>query len=92
MRPRIELTAAAIAGIEVMAAEGLTVPMIARVTGISERTLHRRKHDEARVMAALARGRAKAEAAIGIVLLKKAIGGDLAAIIWWEKTRAGRGG
>lgn len=50
---------------------GLTLPAIARVIGVAERTL-RRKKDEGRVLAVLEKGRAVAETKVGEALYKRA--------------------
>ena len=57
---------------------------IAAVLGIDPKTLrkyYRKELDESLV---------KANAAVGGALFEKAKGGDTSAIIWWEKTRAGK--
>ena len=50
----------------------------------------REKKQQARVSSALEKGKAVAERQIGEALFTLAKGGNLGAIIWWEKTRAGR--
>ena len=88
-RPRIEITIKGLRQIEKLAGYGLTQAAIAAVLGMSERTFRDKKHEE-RVSAALDKGRAVAEANVGKALYNKAIDGDIAAIRWWEITRAGR--
>ena len=88
-RPRIEITAAMLRQISALAGYGLTEAGIARVIGVDPRTFRRRKRDEALVMSALENGKAIARATIGKALYEKAVAGDLGAIVWWEKTRAG---
>ena len=89
-RPRFELTEKVIAQIEQLAGYGLTLSQIAAVIGVSESTLRNKKKDEAAVFAALERGRAKAQGVVGSALFNRAKAGDVAAIRWWEMTRAGR--
>lgn len=89
-RPRIELTDDHIRQIESLAGYGLTEAAIARVLGMSHDTFTRRKQDHERVLRALEKGKAYAESIVGQALYIKAKSGDLGAIIWWEKTRAGR--
>jgi len=87
---KIPLTEADLRQIEVLAGYGLTQAAIAHVLGMDPRTFRRRKQDEAAVLSALEKGKAKAEHQVGQALFTKATGGDLGAIVWWEKTRAGR--
>jgi hypothetical protein len=76
--------------IEQLAGYGLTLPKIAAVLNISERLLNKKKLNEERVRAALDRGRAVAEGIVGKSLFERAKDGDVAAIRWWEMTRANR--
>ena len=85
-RPRIELD---ISRVEELAAQGLSQAEICLVLGISEDTLSRRKHDTAAIADAIKRGRAKAASEISNTLYLMAKGGDLGAIVWYEKTRRG---
>lgn len=89
-RPEIIITDKQILQISQLAGYGLTLPQIASVIGISERELFRRKNDEKAVKAALDYGKAMAEARIGKSLFERALDGDVAAIRWWEMTRAKR--
>lgn len=89
-RPRFEITPKMIAQIEQLAGYGLTVPQIAAVIGCDERTFRLKKATEETVFAAFQKGKAKAQGLIGKSLFEKALKGDTSAIIWWEKTRAGR--
>ncbi len=75
--------------IEILSGFGLTEAAVARVLGFSARQFRRRKRAD-RVLAALEKGRALAQAKVADALFKRAIRGDITAIIWWEKTRAGR--
>jgi hypothetical protein len=74
---------------EMLAGLGLTEASIARIIGMAPRTLRDKKQEDA-VAAALEKGKAKAEQQVAKALFTKAKGGDLGAIVWWEKTRAGR--
>lgn len=89
-RPKIEITEDNLRQIEVLAGYGMTEAAIANVLGISERTFRTNKNTEEVVLAALEKGKAKAASIIGQALFEKAKKGDLGAIVWWEKTRAGR--
>lgn len=76
--------------IELMAGWGLSLAQIAAVIGISMGSLVKKKTDEERVFRALEAGKAKAEARVGKSLFERATDGDVAAIRWWEMTRARR--
>lgn len=89
-RPRIEITDKMISQIETLSGYGLTLAQIGAVIGISERLLCQRRDNETTISAALERGRAKAQGVIGKSLFERARDGDVAAIRWWEMTRAGR--
>lgn len=89
-RPTTRLTGKDLAQLEIMAGIGLTWPQIAACLGVPKRTLLKRRKDTPAVANAYERGRAKAELGIGQALYKKATGGDVPAIRWWEMTRAGR--
>jgi hypothetical protein len=89
-RPRIELTEKDLANMEMLAGLGLSLKKIAAVVGMDENTLCARKKDSALINGILERGRAKAEARVGKSLYERAVEGDVAAIRWWEMTRAGR--
>lgn len=89
-RPRVTLSAGDLAQLETMAGLGLTWGQIAAVLEIPKRTLLARRKDTNAVAEAYERGRAKAELGVGQALYKKATGGDVPAIRWWEMTRAGR--
>ena len=78
-----------IAQIETLAGYGLTLPQIAAVMMISEQEFMTRRNEE-RVDRALEAGKAKAQGVIGKALYLKAKEGDIAAIRWWEMTRAKR--
>lgn len=69
---------------------GLTNTAIAHILDIAPRTFERLLHDSPLVLAALEKGRADAEHMVSQALYTKALKGDLGAIVWWEKTRAGR--
>lgn len=89
-RNPIQITDAQYTQIELMAGWGMSEEKIASILGISWRTFHRRKRDSVRVAAALHKGMAIAESYVGEALFKKAKAGDIAAIKYWENTRAGR--
>lgn len=89
-RPRKEITAEHIEQVQILAGYGLTETQIAHVIGLSPATFRRRKEDEEAVLSALEKGQAVAQSVIAQALYNKAKAGDLGAIVWWEKTRAGR--
>lgn len=62
---------------------GYTQEQIARLVGKSEDSLARHCRDE------LDLGALRVNAKVGGKLFQKAMAGDTAAIIWWEKTRMG---
>ena len=74
---------------QALAAEGHTEAEIARQLGVSQDTLTRRKQDSADFADALKRGQASANSTVSNALYKQAKKGNVAAIIWWEKTRLG---
>lgn len=76
--------------IEMMAGWGLSRRQIAAVLGFSEASFSRKKIDEERVLTALEAGKAKAQGRVGKSLFERAVEGDVAAIRWYEMTRAGR--
>jgi len=89
-RPFIDLTEEDLRKMSALAGLGLTLPKIAAVMGFSESVLAKRKQTSDAVKTALERGKAEAEMRIGKSLFERAIDGDVAAIRWWEMTRAGR--
>jgi hypothetical protein len=88
-RPAFEITDDVLRQVEILAGYGLTIPQIAAVLGIAEQTLGAKRLKTA-VKGALEAGRAKAEARVGKSLFERAVEGDVAAIRWWEMTRAKR--
>jgi hypothetical protein len=89
-RLRIELTAKDIQQIETLSGYGLTLEQCAAVLDIHEQTLQKRRAEDPEIDQAIARGRGRAQGAIGQSLYQRAQGGDVQAIKWWEATRAGR--
>jgi predicted DNA-binding protein (UPF0251 family) len=85
-RPPVEID---VAEVERLAGLGLTQEEIALSLGISERTLRTRKKDSAVFADAMKKGRTNAAKEVANALYQKAVGGDLGAIIWYEKTRRG---
>ncbi len=86
----IEITDKMLGQIETLAGYGLSLAQIAAVIGISEGSLVKKKTDEERVSKVLEAGRAKAQGRVGKSLFERAVDGDVAAIRWYEMTRAGR--
>jgi len=88
-RRRIPITERDKQQIEVLAGLGLTLDNIARVLGISPRTLDRwLKNPD--ILALYKKGQARAEIEISKALFELAKSGCISAIIWYEKTRCGR--
>lgn len=85
-RPKIELD---IFRVEELAAQGLTQTEICLVLGVSENTMLRRKAELEVLADAIKRGKAKAASEVSNTLYLMAKGGDLGAIVWYEKTRRG---
>lgn len=88
--PRFKITADHVRLIETAAGYGLTEAAIARLVGCSPRSFYTKKGLRADVVAALERGKALAGLNVGKALYTRAIGGEVPAIIWWEKTRQNR--
>lgn len=78
-----------IAEVQRLASEGHSEAEIARRLGISEDTLQRRKRDNADFAVAIKRGKATANSNVANKLYSQCMKGNVAAIIWWEKTRCG---
>lgn len=76
--------------VERLAGLGLTLEEVSLSLGISERTLYSNKAQNAEVAEAIKRGQTRANTEVASVLFNKAKDGDMTAVIWWEKTRAGR--
>ena len=89
-RPWITLTDQHIKQIELLSGYGLTVAQIAAVIGISQSSMDNKRNTITRVKEAMERGRAVAEAKVGKSLFERAVEGDIAAIRWYEMTRAKR--
>ena len=89
-RPRLTITDDQVRQIEALAGYGLTQEQIASVLGISPATLSRRKTENLKVLKAIKDGESKAAGLIGKALFEAAKGGNMTALIWWEKTRMGR--
>ena len=75
--------------VERLAGLGLTEEEIAASLGISRTTLHNRRVENEQFEQALKRGRANAASKVANALFTKAVIGDVAAIVWYEKTRRG---
>lgn len=85
-KPKIELD---LEKVEEYAGLGLTREEIALSLGISYSTLNRRIKESEDVDAAMKRGRAKANIKVGNALMKAIEGGNVTAIIFYLKARAG---
>ena len=85
-RPKIAID---VAEVERLAALGLSQAKIARALGVSTDTLERRKKDLLAFRQALERGRAKGEAEAADALRALMLKGDLRAITFYLKSRAG---
>lgn len=85
-KPKIELD---LEKVEEYAGLGLTREEIALSLGISYSTLNRRIKESEDVDTAMKRGRAKANIKVGNALMKAIEGGNVTAIIFYLKARAG---
>jgi len=88
VRPRIDLTDDQVVQVEKLAAV-LTQEQIADFLGISERTLRNRIKDDERVLAAYARGRARAIHGVATNLVQQAEEGNVNAAKFYLETQAG---
>lgn len=85
-RKRIEIN---LEEVERLAGLGLTEEEIALSLGVSTDTLARRKQGIAAFAEAIKRGKAKAGGEVANALFQQALAGNVAAAIWYEKTRRG---
>ena len=85
-KPLVEID---IKKVEALAANGLTMQEISDALGIHPATLYRRKAKETEIQAAIRRGRAKGLAVVTNKLMEQAKAGNIAAIIFYLKARAG---
>ncbi len=74
---------------EELASLGLTQEQIAGCLGISERTLYNRKRESEELSIAIERGTARGIEQIANALFESALGGNITAMIFFLKTRAG---
>jgi hypothetical protein len=75
--------------IEQMAADGLSEATMAKALRIARATFLKRKKDDPRVAEALTTGRGKLDDEVANMLLEKARGGNLTAMIYFDKARLG---
>ena len=75
--------------VEQLAAQGLTNAQISDCLGIGERTLYRHKSESAELADAIKRGRAKGIAFVSNKLFDQCKNGNITAIIFFLKARAG---
>ena len=85
-KPKIEID---LAKVEVMAANGLTQQQIADSLGISVSTLYGRKRESEEFEEAIKRGKAKGVALVTNELMKQVKSGNVTAMIFFLKARAG---
>ena len=85
-KPKIEID---LAKVEVMAANGLTQQQIADSLGISVSTLYGRKRESEEFEEAIKRGKAKGVAVVTNELMKQVKRGNVTAMIFFLKARAG---
>jgi hypothetical protein len=78
-----------LAEVERLAGLGLTDGEISTSLGIHVATMTRRKRDSEEFREAMRRGKARARAQVASKLMQAIDEGNIAAIIWWEKTRVG---
>lgn len=74
--------------VEELASKGLTIEQIAASLGISDRTLYSKKKRYAEIADAIKKGQAAGIATIANKLFQKAMGGNVAAMIFFLKARA----
>ena len=93
-RRKLAVTDDHIVQLEKLAGYGLTMAAMAHIIGMAPTTMAARMREDQRIGEALERGKALAEQRIGQALYNVALDpshrGQMTAIIWWEKTRAGR--
>lgn len=75
--------------LERCAAAGFTLAETAQHLRISESTLYKHKAENGEIGEALKRGKLSAHAEVSSKLFEQCKGGNVAAIIWYEKTRRG---
>jgi IS30 family transposase len=78
-----------LARVEELARDGHTEANIARLLNVSQDTITRRKRDSAGFADAIQRGREAAHSDVSNALWRQAKKGNVAAIVWYEKTRRG---
>jgi|TARA_R110000796_G_C14445490_1_gene422801 transposase len=88
-RPEIQITDEVLKRAEMYAAQGLTMPQIASVLGMSETTLYDKKSRFTEFSDAIKRGKDKGIATITNALFNKAREGDNTAMIFYLKNQAG---
>ncbi len=84
-KPKIEID---LDKVEVLASRGLSNEQIAYALGICERTLYNNKKESAEFADAIKRGKASGITKVANALMKKAIGGDTTAMIFFLKSQA----
>ncbi len=75
--------------VEQVASRGLSNEQTALALGISPRTLYNRKRDSAEFAEAMKKGKAKGIDKVASALMKKIMGGDTTAMIFFLKTQGG---
>lgn len=86
MARKIELD---LAKVESLAAQGLTEEQIGDALGVSRATVTRNKRRDDAFAAAIKRGKAKGIALVSSKLMEQVRGGNITAMIFFLKTRAG---
>lgn len=76
--------------VQKMAGHGMTIKQICDILGISQDTLENSRRESATLQKAIEKGQAMAQEVIAQTLFQQAKSGNIAALIWWEKTRANR--
>jgi len=89
-RPPYEpLTDRELGMLERLAGLGMSHRKLAHILGWSIKTFIKHRENDPRVLQAINRGRAKADAQVASSLFRQALNGDVPAIKWWEQTRGG---
>src|SRR5262245_21936118 len=82
-RPRWQPTTKEREQVAMMTAIGIPQPAICQIIGVTDKTLRRACRSE------ITTGQAQANAKVGKALFQKALAGDVTAMIFWLKCRAG---
>jgi transcriptional regulator with XRE-family HTH domain len=88
-RPKIEITEELCKKAEALSAQGLTMEQIATVLGMSASSLYEKQKENLELLESIKKGRDKGIATITNALFNSAKDGNLGAMIFYLKNRAG---